>query len=299
MLKKYLKYSVERFPLPGVILYAGSLYWMSYSFAGTLHDSSSWSILDFFTGFIVYFLVFLHLRIFDEHKDFKKDCIAYPKRMLSRGEITLKDLRKILYPVLAVECVLSMMLGIRAFTAWLMIMVWTLLMLKEFFVKEFLNKRIGLYLISHQLLVPIMIIFPIMQRRNLFQASKSELVLFSIFALGTMCLTMTYEIARKTWSSEMENENADSYTREWGIGRTYVSSIIVAAIACVVFNYLLYDMKEIASVLATGALFMIYLVAETFFLIKKNARASKIVEYAGILYMLGTFITVAIPCTIK
>lgn len=297
MLKKLLKYSAQRFPLPGVLLYAGSLYWMSYSFAGILHEASAYSVSDFIMGFIVFFLVFLHLRIFDEHKDFEKDRIAYPERMLSKGEITLKDLRKILYPVLVIEGILSMVLGIRVFAAWIMIMVWTLLMLKEFFAPEFLNKRIGLYLISHQILVPIMMAFPLMQRRDPLQSSENELVVFSIFSLGTMCLTMTYEIARKTWSQEREKENADSYTREWGISRTYIISILVAAIACVVFNYLLYEIGSKKSILIIGALFLLFFLSETVFLVNRNANASKLVEYTGILYMLGSFITISIAYT--
>lgn len=298
MLKKFLKYSAERFPIPGVLLYAGSLYWMSYAFAGTFNDTGAWSISDFILGFFVFFLVFLHLRIFDEHKDFEKDCIAYPERMLSRGEITLQDLRKILYPVLVAECILSIVLGIRVFASWMMILVWTLLMLKEFFVPEFLNKRIGLYLISHQILVPIMILFPIMQRRNLLQSSANELALFAIFSLGTVCLTMTYEIARKTWSADRENENADSYTRVWGIGRTCSASFIVASIACAVFNYVLYNPGNITPLLVVEVLYILFLFFETNFFIKKNAKASKLLEYAGILYMLGTFIAIAIAYTI-
>lgn len=298
MLKKYLKYSAERFPLPGVFLYAGSLYWMSYSFASSFNKAGAWSVSDFIMGFVVFFLVFLHLRIFDEHKDFQKDRIAYPERMLSRGEITLQDLRKILYPVLVLECILSIVLGIRVFAAWIMILIWTLLMLKEFFAPEFLNKRIGLYLISHQLLVPIMIAFPFMQRLNLLQAPKEALVVFTIFSLGTMCLTMTYEIARKTWSPDREKENADSYTKEWGIGRTYFASFIVAAIACAVFNSLLYKLGTLTPVLVNVALFILFLISETAFLITKDAKASKSVEYTGILYMLGTFIAVATAYTI-
>ncbi len=298
MLKKYLKYIEERFPLPGVLLYAGSLYWMSYVFAGTLKYASEWKVSDFIMGFIVFFLVFLHLRIFDEHKDFEKDRIAYPERMLSRGEITLQDLRKILYPVLGIEFLLSLVLGIQVFTAWMMILIWTLLMLKEFFAPKFLNKRIGLYLISHQILVPIMILFPIMQRHNLLHSSENDLVLFTIFSLGTMCLTMTYEIARKTWSADRENEHADSYTREWGIGRTYIASFIVAAIACVIFNYLLYHLGNITPILVIGTIYILFVAIETIFLMRKTAKESKLVEYAGILYMLGTFITVAIAYTI-
>ena len=37
----YYEYFKERFPLPGVILYAGSLYWLAYSFAGFLSNASS------------------------------------------------------------------------------------------------------------------------------------------------------------------------------------------------------------------------------------------------------------------
>lgn len=299
MLKKYLQYSAERFPLAGVILYAGSLFWMSYSFSGTFRESAPWSLPDVIVGFLVFFMVFLHLRIFDEHKDFEKDRIAYPERMLSRGEITLRDLRHILYPVLALEFVLSLVLGVRVVIAWVLILLWTLFMLKEFFVPVFLNKRIGLYLISHQLLVPIMTAFPALQRRNLLDLSKNEWAVFVLFSFGTMCLTMTYEIARKTWSAQRENANADSYTRAWGIGRTAVISILVSALAFAIFTYLLYGKTNIVPIIVNSALLSIFISAEIVFLITKTTGASKIVEYAGIMYMLGMFISMAIAYTFQ
>ena len=44
---------------------------------------------------VVVWLVFLHLRVFDEHKDFEKDREAYPDRLLSRGVVTLTLLARV------------------------------------------------------------------------------------------------------------------------------------------------------------------------------------------------------------
>jgi 4-hydroxybenzoate polyprenyltransferase len=216
--------------------------------------------------------------------------------MLSRGEISLRDLRKVLYPALAIEGILSFLLGMRVFTVWLLIVVWTLFMLKEFFVPVFLNRRIGLYLVSHQLLVPIMTAFPIMQRSDLCSGTR-EWEAFAVFSLATMCLTMTYEIARKTWSKDREKENADSYTKEWGIARTIMITFAIASIAFAVFTYFLFSQGKHVPIVVNSVLFLLFIIAEIIFIIKKNSKASKIVEFAGILYMIGVFVNVAIAHT--
>ena len=51
--------------------------------------------------------------------------------------------------------------------------------------------------------------------------------LMTMFA-GSMCLTVTFEMARKIWSHDRENEHADSYSREWGINKALGIVIIIA-----------------------------------------------------------------------
>lgn len=290
-MKKYLLYFNERFPIPGVILYSGSMYWVSYSFANLFAQRTNWFVIDMILGMVLFFLVLLHLRLFDEHKDFDKDVIAYPERMLSRGVITLLDLRKILYPVLIIEAAISLYLGVIQFAAWLLILIWTLLMLKEFFVPQFLNKRIGLYLISHQLLVPIMLFFTLTQRLSGISFGSHEITSIILLFIGSTCLTVTYEIGRKTWSKDRENEHADSYTREWGVARTISITLVIALVGTMIFTYIMSIFEISIIYIAINILLLAVLsIIEVLFYKQQSINNSKRVELAGAVFMLVTFI---------
>jgi len=295
LVKKYVLYLNERFPIPGVVMYAGSLYWMAYAFGGLIFRRDGMIYSDFIPGFVLFFLVFLHLRLFDEHKDFEKDVKAYPQRMLSRGIITLKELRFLIYPAIALEAVISIYLGLEQLIVWLLVLLWTVLMLMEFFIPEYLNKRIGLYLLSHQLLVPIMMAFPLSQRMENFVLSERETIALLMLFAGTMCLTVTYEMARKTWPAERENEFADSYSKAWGIGSSVVVTSVVALAGTMLLCALMIVMdRKTVYIVVNIVMIMILLAMELVFYKQQTVAASKKLEIAGALYMLVTFINSAI-----
>lgn len=297
-MNRYILYLNERFPIPGVILYAASLFWLSYSFVNLFAQRTGWSNHDFILGFIIFFMIFLHLRIFDEHKDYSKDVIAHPERLLSRGEITLKDLRRMLIPVLIIEAVIALYLGEVIFIAWMGAMIWTLLMLKEFFVPEYLNRRIGLYLVSHQLLVPFMMAIPLCLRMQKVIFQRHEILSLLLLIAGAMCFTVTYELGRKTWSADRENINADSYTREWGIIKTIRITLLISFSGTTIFSWIInnYEISAIY-IIINYLLFIVLLLSEIIFYKNQTIKNSKNVELAGAVYMLGTFINIAISFT--
>lgn len=297
-MNKYILYINERFPIPGVVLYAATLFWVSYSFVNLFAQRTGWSNHDFIMGFIIYFMIFLHLRIFDEHKDYSKDVIAHPERLLSRGVITLKELRRILIPVMIIEAVIAFYLGEVIFIAWLGAMIWTLLMLKEFFVPDYLNRRIGLYLVSHQLLVPFMMAIPLCLRMQKVIFQRQETINLLLLVLGAMCFTVTYELGRKTWSADRENINADSYTREWGIIKTILITLLISFSGTTVLSWIIYNYKiSVIYIIINYLLFILLLVSEITFYKNQTIKNSKNIELAGAVFMLGTFINVAISFT--
>ena len=86
-LKKYCRWSVERFPVPAVLLYSGAQFYLAYSFGGLLPETGAPVFLETIVGWTILFLMLLRLRITDEQKDFVSDTRAYPDRTLSRGII--------------------------------------------------------------------------------------------------------------------------------------------------------------------------------------------------------------------
>ncbi|MCP4131576.1 MAG: hypothetical protein GY754_11410 [bacterium] len=289
--KKYFEYTKERFPIPGVMLYAGTLFYASYMFGNLFSGTSPFSVSQSLIGFAVIFLALLHLRVFDEHKDYEDDKVAHPERLLSKGIITLADLRKLLFVVLLIEVNLSIYAGKAQAILWVLILAWSLLMFVEFFVPNFLNRHMGLYLLTHQLIVPIIVLYGLSFRYNILQVESYDIKTIILFALGIMCATITYEIGRKTWSEEQEHELADSYTKVWGIATTVAINQVIAltgaAILC--YIYCSFDANIIYSIVL-GALFLIFLASGILFVKKPVKKNSKIVEAAGTLFLIGLFV---------
>jgi len=295
LIKKYFLYFNERFPIAGALLYAGTLFYLAYFSASLFSHYYPINIFRSLSGFVVIFLTLLHLRIFDEHKDYEKDKIAHPDRMLSKGFITLKDLRKLLYAVLIIEAGICIFLGFTAFIVWIMIIIWSYLMFAEFFVPEFLNRNMGLYLFSHQIIVPIILFFGLFQRIDIFRILNHEFQLLFLLCIACTASTITYEIARKTWSKEKEHECADSYTRIWGITKTIIINQIMALLSCICFIFI-YSLSNfsLTYTIATLIFYLLFLGTEISFIMQPDKKNSKLVEISGIIYLLGVFLTACI-----
>ncbi|MFW6415316.1 MAG: hypothetical protein ACOCZ2_03275 [Thermodesulfobacteriota bacterium] len=293
--QKYWMWAKERFPVFGVLLYAGSLFYLSYLFGHMLEANASVQWLHSLPGLALVFLVLLHLRIFDEHKDYQDDLIAHPERALSKGIITLKDLRLLLYGVLFLEALISFFSGGAQFVIWLIILGWSLLMLVEFFARDFLKARIGLYLFTHQLLVPLLLLYGLFLQLDSFDLSTLQVSIVVLFLAGGMCGTIVYEIARKTWSPDREHEHAESYTRLWGMGKAVFINLLIALAALLIFCFLFFWYKvSLAYFLLLLFFYLVFVFCELLFYFKPVRKMSKLVEAGGTLFMLGLFITSAV-----
>jgi UbiA prenyltransferase family. len=290
LFQKYIQWSKERFPIASALLFAGFLCYVPYLFGSLLGNRPAFSFLAAIPGVFVIFLVLLHLRILDEHKDFKQDAAAYPERVLSKGLITLRDLRVLLYAALVAEIGISLCFGWVQSLIWFGIMIWSLLMFLEFFAPEFLNRHMSLYLISHQLIVPLIAWYGLSMSHDLAMAD-SAMRLIIIFMIGMMCATLTYEIARKTCSPDMEQEHVDTCTKAWGVRTTVVVNQVVALLAGTAFA-LVYDMFRInmTFTIILAALNLFFLLAGLKFAGSPDVKGARRVKAGGILFMFGLFV---------
>jgi len=159
---------------------------------------------------VVVWLVFLHLRVFDEHKDFDKDRVAYPDRLLSRGVVTLPMLARVGVVAVLVEATVAGLLGPWAFGAWLATFLFSVAMRYEFGVGGWLNRHIVLYAVTHNPVVAGLTLF-------LYAATGARwewayLWFVAVASLGSLA----FEIGRKTRLPDEEHAGVASYTTELG-----------------------------------------------------------------------------------
>ena len=205
---------LERFPPAHAILFF-VLYFSAALFGAFLTTSGTLSFGGAeLLGFAGVYSFFLMLRVFDEHKDFDSDCINFPERVLQRGLISLNHLKVVGAITIVAQLGVSLYLdgGFGRITMiWLIVMGWSLLMLKEFFAGEWLQERVVLYALSHMVIMPMALVW-------MAQMGASASLTVPILYLSLMAFFsgFAFELARKTRAPEDEREGVDSYTKAFG-----------------------------------------------------------------------------------
>ena len=130
-------WSLERYPPPitviNILVY--------FTVAGVAKMLLGQEVIDFsverdLLGAIAFSCFPLMIRVFDEHKDYEEDVHNHPDRILQRGIITLGHLKVVGAIAIGLQLGISIYLdgGFGLITqAWLVVMGWSLLMAKEFF----------------------------------------------------------------------------------------------------------------------------------------------------------------------
>jgi 4-hydroxybenzoate polyprenyltransferase len=217
-------YLAERFPLLGHGVLIAAYYSSNQFLARTLTHPGQPMRYDLSTllGALTLLGFFVHLRVFDEHKDYAEDCLHYPGRVLQRGLVTLRDLKILGALAIAAEAALSALRGPAAFVGWLFPFAFSLLMLKEFFVRGWLKRHFLIYAVSHLLVMPLLslMVFSFATGRWPWEAP----FWFFVYAWVGFFVTFNWEVSRKIRAPGDEIEGVDTYTRVFG---TYGAAWVV------------------------------------------------------------------------
>ena len=186
-------------------------------------------------GAIAAVAFFLMLRIFDEHKDYATDCLAHPDRVLQRGLITLRHLKMIGALAIAWQLGASILTdgGAGPVTrAWIVAFVWSLLMAKEFFVRDWLRPRLVLYALSHMVVMPLAVFWMIRMSTGAATSLPASIWMLPLVSYLT---GFAFEIARKLKAPADERDNVDSYTKALGTRRAPAILTVVLTLAAIGF----------------------------------------------------------------
>lgn len=178
---------------------------------------------------------FFVLRIFDEHKDYQTDLRNYPDRVIQSGVVKLREIRLLGYIVVALQIAYSEYrgggLGFPLY-AWAAMFGYTCLMGAEFFVGEWLQKRLLVYAATHMLVMPLMAIWSCALAGA---GGFDERV--AVLALLFFCAGFAYEIFRKIRAPEQEVAGIDTYSSILGfrsasaLALAFTSGFLLCAIA--------------------------------------------------------------------
>ena len=293
--RRFRAYLAERFPILGNVLLIISYYSSNQFLAHALvHPGEPMTYsLRSLAGAVMLLCMFFHLRVFDEHKDYEEDCRHYPHRVLQSGLITLGHLRIVGGIALLIELVIAACLGLPVVVAAGGAILFSVLMLKEFFVGPWLRRHFLLYATSHMLIMPLfaMVVFSVATGRFPWEAPGW----YWVYAFVGFFVTFNWEISRKIRSPDQEIEGVDSYTKVFGTyGAAYMVLLVrlvdTGMVACVGHHLGLSLWFYVVLV----ALFMVCMTGFLQYRRSTNAVTAKRMEmYAG-MYIVAFDMTLAI-----
>ena len=180
-------------------------------------------------GAVTLFCMFWHLRVFDEHKDYEEDLKHHPDRVLQSGMISLKHLKILGAGAIAIELLLAAMWmptgKPAALVSVAIALAYSILMLNEFFVGQWLKKHFLIYTISHMMIMPMFALVVYSFATGKYPSNAPAW--FWVYAFVGFFVTLNWEISRKIRSPEQEIDGVDSYTKTLGTyGAAYAVLIV-------------------------------------------------------------------------
>lgn len=204
-------------------------------------------------GFFAAYAFLLMLRVYDEHKDYELDMKNHPQRVLQRGLITLGHLKVAGALAILLQLVVSLAydgFGLGAvLQRWLLVFVWSALMAKEFFISEWLGKRLVLYAVSHMVVMPMSVLWMVQMGAGQGPLPRAAWLLAGLSFLSGSA----FEIGRKTRAPQDERETVDSYSKTLGLSGAVAALLTVSAMAGALLLWLLSEVGGALSPLGIAA----------------------------------------------
>lgn len=224
-------YLDERFPLATHLIVLASFFSCNFFLAELLlgHRPAVFGWAAIAVMLTVLLSLFL-LRIFDEFKDYELDLVANPDRVVSRGIMPLAELKIMGWTVAALMLAMNALLGVRTMVGYLLVLGFSLLMSRNFFMEDFLKGKTLFTAITHQLITPLLcayVYIACMTATGYDHAFDWQLAMGALTGLG-------WEMSRKIRLPEDEQPEIETYSKRLGMipGSIAAFLVLVAGAGC-------------------------------------------------------------------
>jgi len=222
-LRRFIKYQNERFPFLIIIFTTAAVIFSSFTVATGGFSFGKTAVVAFITSLLFMF----HIRLFDELKDFEHDLKYYPDRPVSRGLMSVSEIRNLAVCVIAIEILVNLLDPAAVLLLFFIALCYSLIARKEFFVRKWLREHFFTYNLVHYVQMSLLLIyFYSLAGATLWPPSR--LLIFHFFFTNFTLILL--EWARKMRPHSEENESRDTYSARLGIvGVSIAFAAIVAA----------------------------------------------------------------------
>ncbi len=215
-IKRWCQFLIERFNPSSYFFLIGTFVMAHLLIAGISFSGPYLFtfIKKFILGALLSFLFFFKLRLYDEIKDYETDLLINPTRPLPRGLFSLSHFKLIIGIIIFLELLLVGLWAPQAIFILLFTILYSLLMFKEFFIKDIIRPHLTTYALLHTI---VSVPFSLTLLCSLAQVSYSEIPFEQkIFSLLSWPLFNIFEFGRKSFLKSEERVNINSYTSIFG-----------------------------------------------------------------------------------
>lgn len=289
-LKRFYIYQKERFPLFGHGALVASFSFSAISYSRICRGATgfvNWQ--TYLIGIFTTITLFLLVRIADEFKDAKDDAAYRPQLPLPRGLLSFRELRGIGVVIVLLQIAINMIFFPKMLLIYFMVILYLILMSKEFFVAAWLKKHQFWYVVSHMFIIPFIDIYA-SGLDWLLEDVKAPAGLMFFFAVSYMN-GIVIEIGRKIKTPEKEATGVLTYSSMLGVNRATVVWIISLFITlCLSIAASYFAGYGSMALVILGTAFIICSLPALFFLNKKTEKMSKAIERAAALWTITMYL---------
>ncbi|MFQ5991522.1 MAG: hypothetical protein ACE5NA_03695 [Nitrospiraceae bacterium] len=203
-MRTYLR---EMYPIPSRLLASGLVYTSFVGLLGRIHGVRvPWLSGYTAVGTWSIFSVSLILRLMDELKDRQIDRQLFPKRPLPSGKVRESDIALTLTLLTVLFVVVNVPTG-KTFWVSLLVLTYTFLMFRHFFMPGILRANLFLTLATHNPIIPITLGYVVSLFCTAYQLELRNLHWFATTLVISMywLAFLAWEVARKIRAAEEEN----------------------------------------------------------------------------------------------
>jgi 4-hydroxybenzoate polyprenyltransferase len=250
---------------------------------------------DFLIGIFTCFSYFLLLRIFDEFKDQEEDALYRTYLPVPRGLVTLTELKYLGFIIAAIQLSIILLFQVEMLGLYVIIMVYLLLMAKEFFVPQWLKKRQIAYITSHMMIIPLIDLYS----SGLDWEIGGHNSHFGIawFMLVSFINGLVLEIGRKIRTKESEEEGVVSYTKLYGTNKAiWIWLGLITATLISVMGAMVYAGYGLKPMMIIPCIYVLCIAPAISFKLKPTIKKSKLIEIASGIWTVLMYLSLgAIP----
>jgi len=239
------------------------------------------SILKIIGGLVASILYLLHVRIIDEKRDFHHDSIYHKSRPLQTGLVSMKELQIIDAYSITIFLAVAFFAGIYPFLLGLLMLSYSYIASKEFFMGEKLRQHFFIYNIINTNQSFMMQLFAY----SFFAGFIPFTLLVGLHFIFTGIGTITFEFVRKLKIPGMDGTGKDTYTWFLGFNNAIVIYIIFALLVTVLFYQIMTTItwQNTFWIFFSAFMFCITLLFALMHLIKRTIRTEQLMQLSFVI----------------